>query len=456
MQVDLVLKNGYVFTPKGIVEAGVAVDEEKIVKVAKEPNLPRSVETIDCGGKIILPGLIDPHVHFRDPGDTAKEDFYTGSCAAAAGGFTFVADMPNTNPPASTISAFKSKVKEASSKAVVDFSLYAGCGSGNMSEMAGLAREGAVAFKTWMYLPSPYSSLLSVRSGEELSQLFSIASKLDVPIAVHAEDAETIEHMTTTLRKSGRKDPAAHSESRPASAEVKAVRLCLDAAKDAGTTLYLLHLTTKGAVEEVKAAKRLGVKVAAETCPHYLFLTEEAMVEKGGYAKVNPPLRRKEDQEALWTALADAVIDCIGSDHAPHLKGEKEAGRKDIWLAPSGAPNIEVSLPLMLTKVNEGAITLSRLVELMSTNAAKLFNLYPMRGVIDFGAEGSFTVVDLKSEYKIRADRLYTKAKEGVLFDGWSVRGRVTHTVVRGAVVMEDGVVVGSRGFGRFTARRSK
>ncbi len=453
MQADLVLKNGLVFTSKGIVEADIAVNEEKVAKIAKGPNIPKGVKTIDCRGKIILPGLIDPHVHFRDPGETEKEDFYTGSCAAAAGGFTLVADMPNNQPPTSTVDAFKSKVKEACSKAVVDFCLYAGCGAENMTEMAYLAGEGAIAFKTWMYLSSPFSNLLAVKDFKEVIQIFTNTSKLGVPIAVHAEDAETIEQATTLLKSSGRKDPAAHSESRPASAEVKAVRVCLDAAKKTGVTLYLLHLTTKGAVEEVKAAKSWGVKVVAETCPHYLFLTEEAILQLGAYAKINPPLRGIEDQKALWGSLVDTVIDCIGSDHAPHRKREKEEGREDIWLAPSGAPNIEVSLPLMLTKVNKGVITLARLVELMSTNAAKLFNLYPARGTIDEGAQGSFTVVDLKSDYKIRADHLYTKAKECMLFDGWMVKGRAIYTIVRGSVVMEEGVVVGSRGFGRFTPR---
>lgn len=457
MQADLLLKNGLIFTPKGIIEAGIAVSKGKIAKIAKEPNLPKGEKTLDCKGKIILPGLIDPHVHFRDPGETEKEDFYTGSCAAAAGGFTLVADMPNNQPPTSTVDAFRSKVKVAYSKAIVDFCLYAGCGVENMSEMAGLANEGAVAFKTWMYLPpSPYTSLLSVRDREELIKIFTNAAKLNMPIAVHAEDAETIEQRTALLKACDRKDPLAHSESRPSSAEVKAVKLCLDAANIVGATLYLLHITTQGAVEEVKAAKHLGVKVVAETCPHYLFLTEDAMLQMGTYAKVNPPLRRKDDQEALWRALAEGVIDCIGSDHAPHCKIEKERGREDIWSAPSGAPNIEVSLPLMLTGVNKGALTLSRLVELMSTNAAKLFDIYPMKGVIDEGTEGSFTIIDLKAEHKIRADKLYTKAKEVMLFDGWRVKGMVTHTIIRGVLAMEDGVVVASRGFGRFIPRGFK
>ncbi|MEM3614696.1 MAG: dihydroorotase family protein [Nitrososphaerales archaeon] len=454
MQADLLLKNGLVFTPKGIIEADIAVNEEKIVKIAKEPNTPKSEKTIDCRGKIILPGLIDPHVHFRDPGETEKEDFYTGSCAAAAGGITLVADMPNNQPPTSTVNAFKSKVDEARSKAVVDFCLYAGCGSKNISEMVGLAGEGAIAFKTWMYLSSPYSSLLSVRDQEELIQIFTNASRLDMPIAVHAEDAEIIEKATKLLKASSRKDPLAHHESRPASAELKAVRRCLEAAKKTGVTLYLLHLTTKDAVEEVKAAKSLGIKVFAETCPHYLLLTEDYILQLGAYAKINPPLRGKDDQEALWRALAEGFIDCVGSDHAPHLKSEKELGQSDIWCAPSGAPNIEVSLPLMLTKVNDGVMTLSRLVELMSTNIAKVFNLYPMRGIVCEGAIGSFTIIDLKVEYKIRADKLYTKARECMLFDGWRVKGRATHTIIRGAVAMEEGVIAGSRGLGRFTPRR--
>ena len=454
LRADLVLKNGYVFTPQGLLEAGVAIDQEKIVKVAKEPNLPRGEEEVDCRGQIILPGLIDPHVHFRDPGYVEKEDFYTGSCAAAAGGFTLVADMPNNIPPASTVEAFRLKIREAESKAVVDFCLYAGCGTDNVDEMNGLAGEGAVAFKTWMYLTSPAAAGLRVSSRRDLFEVMARSSRLKVPLAVHAEDAEIIERSTSILQSSGRRDALAHCESRPAEAEVKAVKTCLEVAEESGAILYLLHLTTMGAVEEVRSAKSRGLKVFAETCPHYLFLKDEDMLRLGAYAKVNPPLRKKEDQESLFGALVDGVIDCIGSDHAPHQESEKDAGLEDIWKAPAGAPNIEVSLPLMLTKVNEGVLSLSKLVELMSTNPAKLFDLYPARGAIVEGAEGSLTVVDLKTEYKIRGDKLYTKAKSCILFDGWLVRGRATHTIVRGVVIMEEGVVVGSRGFGRFIRRR--
>jgi dihydropyrimidinase/allantoinase len=455
LQADLILKNGYVFTPQGLLEAGVAIDQGKIVKVAKEPNLPKGEKELDCRGQIILPGLIDPHVHFRDPGYVEKEDFYTGSCAAAAGGFTLVADMPNNIPPTSTRDAVRAKVREAESKAVVDFCLYAGCGADSIDEMDDLVAEGVVAFKTWMYPPSSEAAGLYVNSKRELFEVMARASRLKVPLAVHAEDPEIIERLTSTLRSSGRKDALAHCESRPAEAEVKAVKTCLDVAEETGATLYLLHITTRGAVEEIRLAKSRGLNVFAETCPHYLFLKEEDMLRLGAYAKVNPPLRGRESQESLWKALVEGVIDCIGSDHAPHRKSEKETGLEEIWAAPSGAPNIEVSLPLMLTKVNEGVLTLSRLVELMSTNPAKLFALYPTRGAIIEGAEGSLTVVDLKSEYRIDADNLYTKAKACVLFDGRSVKGRATYTVVRGVVVMEDGVVVGSRGFGRFIKRRS-
>jgi len=452
LRADLVLKNGYVFTPKGLLEAGVAIDQEKIVKVAKEPNLPKGEKEVDCRGQIILPGLIDPHVHFRDPGYVEKEDFYTGSCAAAAGGFTLVADMPNNLPPTSTTSALKLKVREAESKAVVDFCLYAGCGAQNVNEMNGLAAEGAVAFKTWMYLTSPAATQLCTANRRDLFEVMGTASRLRAPIAVHAEDAEIIERSTSMLKASGRTDALAHCESRPAEAEAEAVKTCLETAEKSGATLYLLHLTTREAVEEVRSAKSRGVKVFAETCPHYLFLKDEDMLRLGAYAKVNPPLRKKEDQESLWRGLVDGVIDCIGSDHAPHQKAEKDF--EDIWEACAGAPNIEASLPLMLMKVDEGVLSLSRLVELMSTNPAKLFDLYPAWGALIEGAEGSLTVVDLKAEYKISRDKLYTKARACTLFDGWIVKGKATYTIVRGVIVMEDGIVVGSRGFGRFIRRR--
>ncbi len=454
MLVDTIIVGGKLFTEEGFIEAGVAIDEGLIVKVAKESNLPSANKVIRCEGKLILPGLIDPHVHFRDPGPTWKEDFESGTKAAAAGGFTLIFDMPNTNPIVDSEEAFRAKQKIVQEKAVVDFSLYGGPGTVPSETIPRLAKAGAIAFKLFTSVPGEdeeHFRGICATSREKIRDVIKASSENQQVLCVHAEKEDMIRLATARLRKEGRLDSLSHAESRPREAEITSVREVIEDAEAYNARVHFVHLSTKEAVNNVKDAKLRGLLVSAETCPQYLTLTAKILEEKGPFAKMNPPPRGEEDKAALLRALADGVVDVIGSDHAPHSVEEKEAGRRSIWNAPAGAPSIECSLPIVLTLVNKGLIDLHSVVKAMSSNVARTYRLHPKKGSLKEGSDADVTIVDLKMDHKVRKEDLYTKSRGSTFYDGWDFKGKAVTTMVRGMIVMDAGVVVGKPGDGVFT-----
>lgn len=442
--VDLILKGGRIITAGGIHDACVAVDDGKIVAVVKEPLLPRGDIVLDVKEELILPGLIDPHVHFRVPGYPEKEDFDSGSKAALSGGITSVFDMPNTEPPVLNAETIREKIRYVGSQASVNYGLYAGAHLGNLEEMRGLAEAGAIAFKTFMSRGSPFS----VEDDYALFKVLREAGRLRIPLCVHAEEGSIVEGLEAELKRRGRTDPQAHSESRHNLCEEIAVTKALALAKAAGVRLHIVHLSSKEGLRAVRQAKYAGQQVTVETCPQYLFLTHEAFKKHGAHAKMNPPLRGEEDLEALWEGVNSGVIDVIASDHAPHMKEEKDSA-SSIWETPPGMPGVETTLRLLLTKVNEGMLSLSRLVEAMSTRTAKIYGIYPVKGSLQVGCDADITIVDLKREGKIDSSKMFSKAASLSLFDGWPVKGSPTYTIVNGKIAMEDGEVVAEPGSGR-------
>jgi allantoinase len=456
LNIDLVIKNCRIATSDGILDASLAIDEGKIISISKDRLLPKADITIDAHENIVLPGLIDPHVHFRDPGNTGKEDFESGTKAAAAGGFSSIFDMPNTHPPIISSASFEEKKSIAGSKAVVDFGLYAGSGLESMDSIPIMAKAGAIAFKIWTFNPSRSSESRGLY-GTDIDffrKMLTAVLKVDGLQCVHAESQEVIDFETNKLIEEGRKDVLAHVESRPNKAEYSAVSLMIQLAREVGTRLHFVHLSTGEALSILREARSHGFPVSAETCPHYLVLTGEHMRKLGPYAKINPPLRSTADNNALWQGLRENSISTIGSDHAPHSKDEKELGWNDIWRAPSGASNIECTLPIMLTKVNEGLISLQQLVKVMSENTARIYRLYPKKGSIQEGSDADLTIIDLKKKYRIRTDRMYSKDKWSALYDGWGVQGQPVMTIVRGEIVMKDGEVLGRAGYGKMIRPR--
>ena len=456
-KVDLVIKSGKIVRSHDSFEAGIAIKDGKIVAIAADSQLPPAKEVIDAKGKAVMAGVIDPHVHMREPGIVEREDWITGTMAAAAGGVTTVLDHPNSIPPVNCAEALLSKKEIIASKALIDFGLYGGAGTTSIEQIAEQAEAGAVAFKTFLW---PYPDRkdefegLTCTDDDTLLDIFEAVAETGLIQALHAESKPIVDHYTKKLLCEGRKDPLAHGKSRPVIAEVEAVSRVVLFAMETGLRLNIPHISSGSAAAVVREAKDRGYhNITGETCPHYLFLTEERMAEIGPYAKVNPPLRSREEQEKLWECLLDGTIDTLGSDHGPHLPEHKERGWDDIFAAPAGSAAIETALPVMLTAVNQGRIDLQTLTRLMSENVAKLYGLYPRKGVIQVGSDADLVIVDMAKEMIIDRRKMYTKQRDAArMFDGWHVVGVPVMTIVRGTVIMRDGEIVGEPGYGQFVS----
>ncbi len=448
MTVDLIVKGGRVYTPQGLFMGDIAVEDGKIASLSRGDAVPQADKVIDVKGNLVLPGVIDMHVHFRDPGFPEREDFESGTRAAAAGGVTTVVDMPNTVPSVTSLESLEEKRKIAGRKALVDFALVGGAGEVSAEALTSMAEGGVVAFKTFMIARFRE---LAASDGQMLDNFGTIAGT-GLPCLIHAENEDIVSRWMEKARAIGRVDPMAHCDFRPSIAEDEATMRTIMLAGETGVHLHICHMTTKGAAEILGWAKSRGRRVTGETSANYLLLTAEAMKKFGPFAKIDPPLRGKEDQEALWRALNMGVIDVIASDHAPYPKEDKEKGWVNIFDAPSGGVGVETSLMLMLDCVDKGLLSLERLVEVSSANPAKILGFYPRKGVLTLGADADLVIVDPKKGFEIKGDRLNSKQKI-TAFEGRRGRGIPLTTVVRGRIIMEDGEVIGEPGYGEFLRR---
>jgi dihydroorotase len=441
--VDLLVRGGRLVTPQGIVETGLAVADGVIVALGDPAALPPAAEVIDARGRHVLPGVIDSHVHFREPGDAHKEDWDTGTAAAACGGVTTVLEMPNTRPPTATLEALVLKQTLAAAKARVDYGIFGLLAQDNLAELPKLAAGGVVGFKCYMgetvgKIPAPDDGVML--------EAFETARDLGLRVAVHAENNGIMQHRITRLRAAGRTDPLAHVESRPDICAIEAVGRALAFAAWTGARLHVCHESCADVLPLIRAAKARGVDVTVETCPHYLLLAAEDMTRLGPVLRMNPPVRAARHQEGLWGGLADGTIDMLATDHSPHTVEEKT--RADIWEAISGFPGVETAVPLMLTAVNRGRMTLERYVEWSSAAPARAWGLYPRKGALQVGSDADLVIVDMDRAWTIRAAELHSKSRI-TPFEGMVTRGRPVATLVRGRVVMREGELVGAPGWGR-------
>jgi dihydroorotase len=425
---DIRIDNGKVYTQKGLREGYVCIEDGKIAGFKKE----RADEIIDAKGMLVLPGLIDFHVHFRDPGFTYKEDFFTGSRAAVHGGVTTVIDMPNTKPAPVTEDLLMRKIKGIEGKSCVDFVISAGLSAEtkDIEEMGRHTLTFGELFMTYSFGQGAVGDI-----GEVLKEI----EKTKRVAIVHCEDDNINKRAAERIKD--KDDPLSHCIARPAESEISAVKKALEDVKKTGVKLHICHLSTKGGLELVYQAKKEGVNVTCEATPHHLFLNEKDMLRLGAYAKMNPPLRTQSDRIALWDGLRSGVVDMIATDHAPHTRDEKD---QDFWKAPSGVPGVETSLPLMLTQLAKGKIDLNVLVRVMSTAPAQRLGLYPRKGIINEGSDADIVIVDPKKEWKLTDEYLITKCKWSP-FEGMSLRGIPVHTLLRGEPVMFDSDVMNKK-----------
>lgn len=424
----LLFQNVTIVSPQGMEKGDVLVAGDKIEKVGTVAQKPRAARIIDGTGKFLLPGVIDPHVHFRVPGGEQKEDWTMGSRAAISGGVTTVFDMPNTVPPTTTVALLNEKRALVRGKSFVNYGFFFGATDTNLSEQQNV--KGVPGIKVFF---GNSTGNLGV-ANESLESIFVTAAKTQRLLAVHAEDAACLlEHQ----KLYGDDDVASiHSMVRPAQCAAIAVKNALHLAKKNETCLHLCHMTS---VEELDVLRKFKSSLtSAEVTPHHLFLNETAYATQQNFVKVNPPLRTKKDNDALWDALQKGLIDVVASDHAPHTKGEKERAYHD---APSGVPGVETLLPLLLNEVNHGRFTLERLVAVTSANAARIFGLSG-KGAVREGMDADLVLVDMEMTREVWNETVQTKCG-WTPFHGWKLMGWPVLTMVNGQIVYEDGMIQG-------------
>lgn len=458
MTADLAITGGTIVNPVGEVEyatqAGTLVVEEgRIAAILNPADQPKAGQVIDATEMLVLPGAIDPHFHCRAPSFPQRGDFATESRAAAAGGVTTIFEMPISNPGVATTEALVARGALVERDAYVNIGLYGAPGLLDAHEVKGMAQAGAIAFKLFMTEAPPGRE--DEFDGLIASDLATICAALELTrgtglrCAIHCEDQSLIDLYSSKAQHSPVVDWKRHLMSRPAVVESTAIAGVLQLSQSLQAPIHIVHVSAEASVALVQAAKQEGVPVTAETCPHYLLFTEEILEQVGPYGKINPPMRTKKDQEALWKGLHTGAFDFIATDHAPFTAEEKEATWGRILDSPPGHPGVEALVPLLLTWGLEGTFPLERAVELASTNAARSFGLYPRKGVLRPGSDADICVYDPRSDSTLEGSSWLTKgAKASRLYQGMPVKGSVHGTVVAGQVVYLDGTVVGHPGIG--------
>ena len=441
---DLVINNGTVVSAESTIKASVAIKDGAILAVGAADAMPRAREILDATGLHLLPGAIDDHVHFRDPGYPHKEDFASGTIAAAFGGVTTVFDMPNTLPTVENAEALAAKHAIAAEKAHVDYGLYAVLGESSIAHVPELIEGGVIGFK--LYMGNTFGRIPTPSTGAML-EAFEVVAPTGKRISLHAETNSVMERREGKLRQAGRVDPLAHVDSRPDVVAIEAVSRAAVLAEWTGARAHVLHISSAAELRPLAEAKARGVDISGETCPHYLLLSTENYARCGGIIRVNPPVREAHNQEPLWAALAEGTIDVIATDHAPHSLEEKT--RNDIWTVDCGFAGVETQMPLMLTAIAGGRGSICDYVRWSAANPAKLWGLYPRKGVIQPGADADIAIVDLNRRWTIWDAEAHSIAKV-TPWNGRQVQGLPLHTIVRGRFVVKDRKLqTGTRGWGR-------
>jgi dihydroorotase (multifunctional complex type) len=446
MTVDLVIKDGKIVTPRGIFEGSIIADNGLIVGITRDQHLPDADRVIDAKGKPVLPGLIDGHCHCTSPPDTPE----SSSRAGALSGFTTLLDMPGYEIPTFNKEEYLRKKARFTGNCYLDYTLHGAAASGYPDKsLSDMWLTGATGIKFFVSDPGP--GWPQTLDGEIL-QGFKELAEIDGLALIHAENDQIIKDNHRRLKAEGRKDFSAYLEERPRIAEVEAGKRVIKYLEATGCRGLIVHTSVPETVFEAAVARTNGIKVRVETCPQYLYITNEQVREKGPWVKFAPPARSKETVLRMRELVNKGWIDTIATDHAPFTKEEKETGYEDILDAPNGIPGLEPFLPLLLNGVNEGWLTLERLVEVTAENPARIFGLYPKKGAIQIGSDADLVIVDLDKQKKIRNEDQITECG-WTPYDSYVVKGVPEVSVLRGHVIMDNGRITGRRDYGEYIPR---
>lgn len=433
----VLVKNPIIVNADSTDKADILMKGGKIAEIAQNIEIQESVQIIDATGLYAFPGGIDPHVHLElpTPAGNSSDDFYTGSMAALAGGTTTIIDFVTPIRGQSIIEAIKQRKKEAE-KSLIDYSLHCGITSFNENTAEEINQcihtEGITSFKAYL----AYLDTIGINY-DELKKIMQVIAGNDAILAIHCEDGEEIYHLQQKYLSEQKTSPAFHPLSRPENAESDAVAKVIKIAEETACKTYIVHVSSKKAIEII-ARNKSHLRLFSETCPHYLLLDET------GYHKnspdvlkyiLSPPLRNKKSQDALWEHIADGTIDVISTDHCPFNSfGQKDAGTEDFTKIPNGAGSIEYRLPLLYTYgVLKNKISLNRFVELTSANAAKIYGLYPKKGVIAEGSDADIVLWNPDAENIISVQTQFQNCDSNI-YEGFPVKG-VPDYVIRGGHV---------------------
>jgi allantoinase len=448
----LKIVNGTLVTPAGS-QRGDVLCRDGVIEQVGNVDAGRVDEQIDASGWLVFPGFIDPHVHSRDPGLTHKEDFAHSTRAAAAGGVTTLLEMPNAIPPVTDAVIFENRAMHHGGVAAVDFGLWGlALGPDNLADIEPLFGAGAVGVKLfWGYALDRNTRMLVYNIGDaapddliqppgngEVLELCREVARVGGLLAAHCEDRGIIE-----AAERGLGHPiASYADvlaARPDTAEAVAIAIAAELSASTDCRFHVVHTSSSRGIRAVRRAQTEGIKLSAETCPHYLTLTDTDFERLGASMKVYPPIRTSSDQAALWAAIRDGTISSLGSDHAPHTVEEKSSGFAS---APAGASGVQTLPAVLIDAMLAGRISRERLSGLLSEGTARLYGLFPRKGTLQPGADADFTLVDPNGTTTVEPERLYSKQRQSP-WQGQQLRGAVRVTVLRGEVIARDGKPVG-------------
>ena len=455
---DVLVKNGRIVTADAVTVGNIAVKAGKIAAVLAAGIEPEAAKVIDAEGKYVFPGAIDTHAHLNDPGYTWREDYEHGTAAAAVGGYTTIVDMPLQNEPALTnAELFDKKVDAVDANSYVDYCFWGGLVPYNFGDLKGLDDKGCVAFKSFIGPVSPDYASLSYGQAYEAMQ---IIKGFDGRAGFHCEDFSMIKWQEQRMRKEGRLDWQGFLDSRPVAAEMLATVDIIELAKATGCKVHICHVSSPDVAQKIKEAQQEGYDITAETCSHYLSMTDQDVIAKGPLFKCAPPLRSQEEVDRMWEYVADGTFAGIASDHSPcsydekykEILGNKITNVFEVWGGISGIQSgFQVAFHEGCVKRN---VCPCALAKAMAVLPAKAFGIYGKKGDIRPGFDADLVIIDPEKEWEITSESLLYVNKISA-FVGMKGKGLPVVTMIRGSVVAEDGRLTGEKGYGSLVKKLS-